>query len=89
MKRILLILFMAICLPVQAEQFKQFGNEIVNKKAVTHVKIYNSSITIFYMAGAGDLYNPAEFIKTDINCPDKQVKLKKFNEIKQWLNSKD
>ena len=51
--------------------------------------MYNSSITIFYTAGAGDLYNPSEFIKTDINCPDKQVKLKKFNEIKQWLNSKD
>ena len=85
MKRILITLFLLICLPVQAEQFRQFGTEIVNRNMVTHVKLNKYSIEIFYSAGNGYSTLFSTIIKTE-NYTDK---MKKFNEIKQWLNSKD
>ena len=73
-----LIMLMLICLPVQAEQFKQFGNEIINKQAVTHVVLMKNSINIYYCAGSDGNY-PTYL--TLIKASNYDDKMKKFNEI--------
>ena len=82
-KFILIVLFTA--LPVQAQQFKQFGSVIVNKQAVTHVNLENRGVTFYYSAGTGmdNLYC------TTIKCKTTQERYQKFKEIYRWLNERN
>ena len=84
-RKFIIIVCLLLALPVQAQQFKQFGNVIVNKQAVTHVALENRGVTFYYSASSGmdDLY------RTTIKCKTTQEKYQKFREIYTWLNQKN
>lgn len=84
-RKFIIIVCLFIALPVQAQQFKQFGNVIVNKQAITHVNLENRGVTFYYSASAGmdDLY------RTTIKCKTTQEKYQKFKEIYRWLNERN
>lgn len=84
-RKFIVIACLFISLPVQAQQFKQWGGEIVNKQAVTHVRLQSDGIEIYYSAGTGNgaLYH------TSIKCKTAQERIQKFNELYKWLNERN
>lgn len=84
-RKFIIIVCLLIALPSQAQQFKQFGNVIVNKQAVTHVILESHGVIIYYSAGTAfdDVY------RTTIKCKTAQERNQKFKEVHTWLNQKD
>ena len=84
-RKFIVIVCLFISLPVQAQQFKQWGGVIVNKQAVTHVKLESDGVTFYYSAGTG----VGALYYTTIKCKTAQERNQKFREIHTWLNQKD
>lgn len=84
-KKFIIIVYLCITLPVQAQQFKQWGGVIVNKQAVTHVILESRGVTFYYSAGTGF----DEVYHTTIKCKTTQEKNQKFNEVYRWLNERN
>lgn len=84
-RKFIVIACLFIAVPVQAQQFKQWGGEIINKQAVTHVKMTHNGVNIYYGAGTG--YSAV--YETHIDCKTAQERVQKFREIHAWLNQKD
>lgn len=80
-RKFIIVLCLFISLPVQAQQFKQFGSEIINKQAITHVKMTKTGVSIYY--GAGTSYTSA--FETCIICKTAQERIQKFREVQTWL----
>lgn len=84
-RKFIIVLCLFISLPVQAQQFKQFGSEIINKQAITHVKMTNIGVSIYYSAGTSYI----SAFETCIICKTPQERIQKFNEINKWLNERN
>lgn len=85
-RKFIIIVCLLISLPVQAQQFKQFGSEIINKQAVTHVKMTKSGVNIYYGAGSSSYES---VFQTCIVCKTAQERNQKFKEINKWLNERN